>query len=99
MKNRYLNRQIVIKAPEFKDKGKQNVDLFYARFLYAFSDVVVSVVNEDQKIKREMQELLERAVSAVKKSISRNSSETLLMIRNDSKMHSDDFYDDTDLKK
>jgi hypothetical protein len=52
MENRYLNRPIVIKAPEFKDKGKQSADLFHARFLYAFSDVVVFVVNggpEDQK--------------------------------------------------
>jgi hypothetical protein len=98
MENRYLSRQIVIKASEFKDKGKQSAELFYARFLHAFSDVVVFVVNEDQKMKREMQRLLEWAVSAVKKSISRHSPKTLLVVRNGPKMHSEDFYDDIDLK-
>lgn len=96
--NPLINREIVIKAPEFKDKGKESAELFYARFLYAFSDVVVFVVNEDQKMKREMQRLLEWAVSAVKSSVNRNSPKTLLVVRNAPRMHDDNFYDDTDLK-
>ncbi|EXJ60918.1 hypothetical protein A1O7_05071 [Cladophialophora yegresii CBS 114405] len=93
-----LQLDLVIKTPGFKDMGKTSADVFYARFLYAFSDVVVFVINEEQKMKREMQRLLEWAVSAVKTSRSRSSPRTLLVVRNGPSSHHDSFYDDVDLK-
>lgn len=98
MEPRYVEREIVIKAPDFKDKGKRSADLFYARFLYAFSDVVVFVVNEDQKMKSEMQRLLEWAISAVKKTFSRNSPKTLIVVRNAPNSHNEQYYDEMDLR-
>ncbi|OCT45695.1 hypothetical protein CLCR_01405 [Cladophialophora carrionii] len=93
-----LQLDLVIKTPGFKEMGKASADVFYARFLYAFSDVVVFVINEEQKMKREMQRLLEWAVSAVKTSRSRSSPRTLLVVRNGPRSHHDSFYDDVDLK-
>jgi energy-coupling factor transporter ATP-binding protein EcfA2 len=93
-----LQLDLVIKTPGFKEMGKTSADVFYARFLYAFSDVVVFVINEEQKMKREMQRLLEWAVSAVKTSRSRSSPRTLLVVRNGPRNHHDSFYDDIDLK-
>lgn len=97
MEPQYVDKEMTIKAPEFKDKGKQSADLFYARFLYAFSDVIVFVIKEDVRMKREMQRLLEWAVSAVKKSIRGNSSKTLVVVRNGPPSHDDKFYDPADL--
>lgn len=93
-----LQLDLVIKTPGFKEMGKTSADVFYARFLYAFSDVVVFVINEEQRMKREMQRLLEWAVSAVKTSVRRNSPRTLLVVRNGPRNHHDSFYDDLDLK-
>ncbi|KIW92734.1 uncharacterized protein Z519_06582 [Cladophialophora bantiana CBS 173.52] len=93
-----LLMDLVIKTPGFKELGKTSADVFYARFLYAFSDVIVFVINEEQKMKREMQRLLEWAVSAVKTSVRRSSPRTLLVVRNGPRDHHDSFYDDVDLK-
>ncbi|OAP64551.1 hypothetical protein AYL99_00523 [Fonsecaea erecta] len=92
-----LLMDLVIKTPGFKELGKTSADVFYARFLYAFSDVVVFVVNEQQKMKREMQRLLEWAVSAVRTSVRRSSPRTLLVVLNGPKEHSDALYEDADL--
>ncbi|OQU96994.1 hypothetical protein CLAIMM_02999 [Cladophialophora immunda] len=93
----HLLMELVIKTPGFKELGKTSADVFYARFLYAFSDVVVFVVNQPQKMKREMQRLLEWAVSAVRTSVRRSSPRTLLVVLNAPKEHHDSFYEDVDL--
>ena len=86
--------EVVIKAPDFKAAGKTSAELFYARFLYAFSDVVVFVTREDQKLNSDMQRLLEWAASAVEKSMGRRSQKTLIVVRNGPQLHDKALYED-----
>lgn len=92
--------EVDIKAPDFKKAGKESAELFYAHFLYAFSDVIVFVTNEDQKLHNDMQRLLEWAASAVEKSVGRKSQKTLIVVRNGPRLlHDKEFYDGDKLKK
>jgi hypothetical protein len=86
--------EVEIKAPDFKTAGKAGAELFYARFLYAFSDVVVFVTREDQKLNSDMQRLLEWAASAVEKSVGRKSQKTLIVVRNGPPLHDKVLYAD-----
>ena len=88
-----------ITSPGYGNKGKEGVELFYARFLYAFSDVVVFVTKEDQHFQEDMQNLLEWAASAVEKSINHLAQKTLIIVRNMATRHAADFYDGQFLKK
>jgi hypothetical protein len=100
MDPQYITDQIAIRAPDFKNAGKESAELFYARFLYAFSDVVVFVTNEDQKLNDDMRRLLEWAASAVTKSQGRRAQKTLIVVRNGPRlMHDKKFYDADELKR
>jgi hypothetical protein len=79
--------------------GRKGAELFYARFLYAFSDVVVFVTKEDQRFQEDMQRLLEWAASAVDKSVNHLAQKTLIIVRNMANHHATEFYDGQFLKK
>ena len=88
-----------ITSPGYGNKGKAGVELFYARFLYAFSDVIVFVTKEDQRFQEDMTNLLEWAASAVNKSINHLAQKTLIIVRNMASHHATEFYDGQFLKK
>lgn len=88
-----------ITAPDFESTGKESAELFYARFLYAFSDVVIFVTNEDQKLNDDMRRLLEWSATAMAKSIVQKSAKTLIIVVNGPKRHFSEWYDPGVLKE
>ena len=87
-----LLSQIPVLAPCYGSSGKDGVDLFYARFLYAISDVVVFVTKEDQRIQFELNRVLEWASAAVLKSVNHPSRKTLIIVRNMPSFHDPALY-------
>lgn len=88
-----------ITSPDYGSRGKEGAELFYARFLYAFSDVVVFVTKEDQRLQEDLQRLIEWAASAVDKSVNHLAQKTLIIVRNMAGRHATEFYDRQFLKK
>jgi hypothetical protein len=84
--------QLPVTAPCYGSSGKDGVDLFYAKFLYAISDVIVFVTKEDQKIQSEFTRVLEWASAAVLKSVNHPSRKTLIIVRNMPSFHEPAFY-------
>lgn len=87
-----------ITAPDFDRAGKESAELFYARYLYAFSDVIVFVTSEDQKLNDDMRRLLEWSATAMTKSIVQKSAKTLIVVVNGPKRHFNEWYDSETLK-
>ena len=87
-----------ITSPGYGSHGKEGAELFYARFLYAFSDVVVFVTKEDQRFQEDMQRVLEWAASAVDKSVNHLAQKTLIIVRHMANQHVTQFYDGQFLK-
>jgi len=87
-----LLSQLPVTAPCYSTSGKDGVDLFYARFLYAVSDVIVFVTKEDQRIQFELTRVLEWASAAVLKSVNHPSRKTLIIVRNMPSFHEPTFY-------
>ena len=89
-----------VRANCYSGRGKDGIDLFYARFLYAVSDVIVFVSKEDAKIQSEITRVLEWASKAVHKSVNHPSRKTLIIVRNMSNdLHDPQLYDSNVLKK
>ncbi|KAH0565196.1 hypothetical protein GP486_001412 [Trichoglossum hirsutum] len=99
----YINPNLLfdrpITSPDYGSRGKEGAELFYARFLYAFSDVVVFVTKEDQRLQDDMRKLMEWAASAVDKSVNHLAQKTLIIVRNMASRHATEFYDGQFLKK
>ncbi|KAH7419435.1 hypothetical protein BKA64DRAFT_699467 [Cadophora sp. MPI-SDFR-AT-0126] len=74
--------KLPITAPCYSTGSKNGIDLFYARVLYAISDVIVFVTKGDQTIKPDLIRVLEWASAAVKKSYNQPSRKTLIIARN-----------------
>jgi len=74
--------KLPITAPCYSNGSKTGIDLFYARILYAISDVVVFVTKSDQTIKVDLIRVLEWASTAVRKSYNQPSRKTLIIVRN-----------------
>ncbi|KAK0612242.1 hypothetical protein B0T14DRAFT_440796 [Immersiella caudata] len=74
-------RKLPITAECYSQKGQGGVDLFYARVLYAISDVIVYVTKGDN-IMHNLQKILEWAASAVDKSYNQPTRKTLIIVRN-----------------
>ena len=89
---RNIAEELEITLPEIKDAGKQGEELYYARFLYAFSDVIVFVTNNDQQLHKDLQDLLEWAASAVHKAINHLPRKTLIVVQNMPARHNPDYY-------
>ena len=94
--NLLFDRPII--SPEYGSRGKEGAELFYARFLYAFSDVVVFVTKEDQRFQQDMQRVLEWAASALNSSINHLAQKTLIIVRHMANQHVIEFYDRQFLK-
>ena len=92
---RSLADEVEITLPEIKDAGKQGEELYYARFLYAFSDVIVFVTNNDQQLHKDLQDLLEWAASAVHKTINHLPRKTLIVVQNMPARHNSDYYQES----
>jgi energy-coupling factor transporter ATP-binding protein EcfA2 len=75
-----------------KGYGKQGrgSELFYARFLYAISDVLVFVTKDDQTFQADMQRLMEWSAAAIYNSVNHVAHKTLIIVRNMSGFHSTD---------
>ena len=86
--------ELEITLPEIKNAGKAGAELYYARFLYAFSDVLVFVTNHDQQFHKDLQRLLEWAASAVYKAINHLPRKTLIVVQNMPARHNNDYYQD-----
>jgi hypothetical protein len=96
---RNLANELEITLPEIKNAGKAGAELYYARFLYAFSDVIVFVTNNDQQLHTDIQRLLEWAASAVHKAINHLPRKTLIVVRNMPARHNVDYYWESFLKQ
>ena len=92
---RSISDELEITLPEIKDAGKAGEELYYARFLYAFSDVIVFVTNNDQQLHKDLQDLLEWAASAVHKAINHHPRKTLIVVQNMPARHNADYYTDS----
>jgi hypothetical protein len=93
-----LALQLQVK-PNCYSRGKEGVDLFYARFLYAISDVVVFITPEDQRIQSELVRVLEWASKAVHKSVNHPSRKTLIIVRHMANIHEPSLYEAEKLKR
>jgi hypothetical protein len=93
-----LALQLQVK-PHCYNRGKEGVDLFYARYLYAISDVIVFVTKEDQRIQSELVRVLEWASRAVHKSVNHPSRKTLIIVRHMASIHKPVLYEAEELKK
>lgn len=89
--------QYRVTAPCYGKKGKDGIDLFYARFLYAISDVIVFVTRDDTKVMTQLQAVLEWASKAVYKSVNHPSRKTLVIVRHKSELHKTEFYEEGNL--
>ncbi len=92
---RNISDELEITLPEIKDAGKAGEELYYARFLYAFSDVIVFVTNNDQQLHKDLQNLLEWAASAVHKAINHLPRKTLIVVQNMPARHNPDYYSES----
>jgi hypothetical protein len=81
-------------APSYSTQGKVGVELFYARFLYAVSNVIVYVIDRDGSVQSSLTELFGWASSAVFKSINNPSRKTLIIVRHKASLHKPELYDE-----
>jgi hypothetical protein len=80
-------------------QGKDGIDLFYARYLYAISDVIVFVTKEDTKISKELTRVLEWASRAVFRTVNFPTQKTLIIVRNMPESHLPQLYTEEELRK
>lgn len=78
---RHLLYEAEITSSAYKTQDKRGVELFYARFLYAVSDVVVFVTNDDNLVEHSITSILEWAATAVLNSVNHPSRKTLIIVR------------------
>lgn len=97
-RRRDMAQQLPVTANCYNSRGKDGIDLFYARFLYAVSDVIIFVTKDDTKIQMELTRVLEWASKAVHKSVNHPSRKTLIIVRNMANFHDPEFYDNEKLK-
>jgi hypothetical protein len=93
-----LALQLQVK-PNCYSRGKEGVDLFYARFLYAISDVIIFITKEDQRIQSELVRVLEWASKAVHKSVNHPSRKTLIIVRHMANIHDPALYEAEELRR
>ena len=67
-------------------------------YFYAFSDVVIFVTNEDQRLRGDLWRLMEWVAAAVSKSVNHLAHKTLIIILNITLSINTKLYDETFLK-
>jgi hypothetical protein len=75
----------------YNENTKIGVELFYARFLYAMSDIVVYVMNVDSEIRQQLIDVLEWAASSVYKSLNYSTGKSLIIVRHMSNTHKSEY--------
>jgi hypothetical protein len=76
------------------DQGKTGVELFYARFLYAMSNVIVYVADRDGSLQPSLAKFFGWAASAVFHSVNNPSRKTLIIVRHKSSPHDTKLYNE-----
>jgi hypothetical protein len=94
-----ITSDLPITATSYSKCGKDGVDLFYARFIYTISDVVVFVMSGDTDFCPAMQRLVEWAEAAVHRSVNHLAQKTLVIVRNMAVLHDEDLYNASNLKE
>ncbi|KAF2094251.1 hypothetical protein NA57DRAFT_80664 [Rhizodiscina lignyota] len=79
-------------------KHGRGPELFYARFLYAMSDVLVFVTKDDQTFQADMQRLMEWSAAAIYNSVNHVAHKTLIIVRNMPVLHNADLFEPQILK-
>jgi len=90
---------IPIQAPRLRKKGKDGAELFYARYLYAFSDVVTFVTDKLQSLGSELRKFLEWIAKAEKWALPPKSPRTLIVVINKADSFNDKYYSESFLKE
>jgi len=88
-----------VTASSYNDGKKDGIELFYARFLYAVSDVVVFVMNVDAEIREQLIDVLEWAACSVYKSVNYSTGKSLIIVRHLSNMHRPEYLKQDVLKR
>lgn len=96
--NLRYHRIIPIEAPHLRKRGRDGAELFYARYLYAFSDVVTFVTDKLQSLGSELRKFLEWIARAEKSALPPRSPRTLIVVINKADTHSDQYYSESFLK-
>ncbi|KAJ2902705.1 uncharacterized protein MKZ38_000215 [Zalerion maritima] len=90
--NPNLLDRLPVTARSYTQNGKDGEDLFYARYLYAISDVIVFVTKDDTRMQPELIKVLEWACQAVYRSVNHPSRKTLIIVRNMAGLHDEKLY-------
>lgn len=88
-----------ITAKSYGSNGKNGIDLFYARFLYTISDVIVLIMSSDGEFFTDMQRLVEWAASAIHRSVNHLAKKTLIIVRNKATVDYETFFEAEELKQ
>ncbi|KAH8699414.1 hypothetical protein GQ44DRAFT_733209 [Phaeosphaeriaceae sp. PMI808] len=96
---RHVLYEAEITSPVYRTEDKRGVELFYARFLYAVSDVVVFITNDDNLMETSITSVFEWAAAAVLNSINHPSRKALIIVRHMANDHRPELYDDTVLQR
>ncbi|KAL2065945.1 hypothetical protein VTL71DRAFT_3615 [Oculimacula yallundae] len=88
-----------ITAKSYGSDGKNGIDLFYARFLYTISDVIVLIMSSDGEFFTDMQRLAEWAASAIHRSVNHLAKKTLIIVRNKATVDYETFFKADELKE
>lgn len=88
-----------ITAESYHREGKEGAELFYARFLYTVSDVIVFVTRQDQQLLTDMKHLLEWAKEAVHNAVGTAPQKTLIIVRHAASLHDSELYDPDQLRR
>jgi hypothetical protein len=90
--------RLTVKPSCYTNYGKEGVDLFYARILFAMSDVIVFVMAEDGTLREELIHVLEWASQSIHTTVN-SPRKTLIMVRNMSLQHRPELYNENLLRE
>ncbi|KAI9781874.1 MAG: hypothetical protein M1839_005668 [Geoglossum umbratile] len=82
-----VQQRVIIKLSSYARAPAAGIEDLYARFLYAFSDVVCFVTRTESEITMQMQKLLEWAARSHRTSINETPKRTLIIIWNQLTIH------------
>lgn len=81
-RNMQYSSTIPIRAPNLRKPDKEGAELFYARHLYAFSDVVLFVTDKVQSLGSELRQFLQWIAKAEERELPSRSPRTLIIVIN-----------------
>lgn len=96
---RHLLYEEDIVSPSYNTHDKRGAELFYARYLYAISDTIVFVSDDDNLMEHSITSIFEWAAAAVHNSVNHPSRKTLIIVRHKGADHRPELYDDNVLRR